>query len=1117
MLRVLGEAALAADQTVLRLERKTAALLTFLALEGATPRSRLAGLLWPSSSETTARNNLSQVLRRLRKHTGSRLVDGDDVLSVTSDLKVDAAMCKVAAFEGDVEAALKNQGELLSIYDYDDLPDFADWLYSERERLAQLKRSLLIETIAKLEREGRYGLALNYVAMLLALNPVSEENYRTFMRLTYLAGDRAAALKIYHRCQEVLRRELGVEPLPETAALAREIDRNTLPPAPVAAVPKALPLSVLRPPVLVEREGAWAQLEAAWAAGQAIFICGEPGVGKTRLMLDFVSSKGPYGLFAAHPGDADIPYAFHTRSWRALLSSFPDLRLEPWVRRELSRLLPELSAEAPPLSSEADRLRLYEAAGALLKAAAEQGWVAAVVDDLQYVDAASFEAASYLIGRSVPASGAHGLRTVSSFRSGELSPHTEACILEMVTAGLAVLIKVTPLDTAGVRQLLAELELPWAEPLAKELSSYTGGNPLFITETLKSLLESGQAGALLPRQWPTSGRVKALLHERLQRLSQDALKLAWAAAVAQADFSLELAGAVLGTNPLALAAPWQELEAAQVFSGGRFSHDLLYESVQESVPVPIKTLLHRRCAAYLATRDANPLRVAQHFLEAGEEASAIPLLLAAAATARASFQFAEAADFYGQAATMLERQDRHDEAFEALLEAVVLLTYHGLKGEKKGAVAKLLELAKTPPQRAKAYHAEATLLYAEGEGEACERAARTGYAQALLTDDLSLQAKLLGNLGESLYFQGRILEAAEVYQQACDLCEQVGEGSDFAAALSNVAFVLDMQDRYEDAIPYYHRADELALKHGDTAGRVAILNDFGFSLRNGGFARASVEPLTKAMHLLKETDGTVEDKRRNLGQLGESYAQLGHFALALAHLQEAIHLSECHHLPHGFLQVSLGRVYLELGQIEQAEAHLEAALRQPGLRDRIRGVIWLTRGRRLAYGGEPAEEAFTQAKAYLDLNNNRSGLGKFLLHQSLTLSPTAGLEQARQALDIAKTHRLGDLWPAAETRCAQLLLALGRPAEALHHSTSALDLANIYDPIDFSRAEVFFTHYQALEANHDRCAVQYLKMSRTWVLDTADTKTPPEHHSSFLERNPVNKAVLETAQKVLTV
>ena len=70
------------------LERKTAAVLAFLALEGATHKYKLAGWLWAKSGETAARNNMRQLLRRLRVSVGE-VVLGEDQIALHPDVNVD--------------------------------------------------------------------------------------------------------------------------------------------------------------------------------------------------------------------------------------------------------------------------------------------------------------------------------------------------------------------------------------------------------------------------------------------------------------------------------------------------------------------------------------------------------------------------------------------------------------------------------------------------------------------------------------------------------------------------------------------------------------------------------------------------------------------------------------------------------------------------------------------------------------------------------------------------------------------------------------------------------------------------------------------------------------------
>ncbi len=70
-----------------RLERKTAAVLAYLALEGQTHKYKLSGWLWPDSGETAARNNMRQLLRRLRVAAGE-VVLGEDLIELHSEVDV---------------------------------------------------------------------------------------------------------------------------------------------------------------------------------------------------------------------------------------------------------------------------------------------------------------------------------------------------------------------------------------------------------------------------------------------------------------------------------------------------------------------------------------------------------------------------------------------------------------------------------------------------------------------------------------------------------------------------------------------------------------------------------------------------------------------------------------------------------------------------------------------------------------------------------------------------------------------------------------------------------------------------------------------------------------------
>jgi DNA-binding SARP family transcriptional activator len=612
--QVLGHAQVTRDGETSVPERRTAAILAFLALEGPTPRSRLAGLLWPEVPEATARNNLAQALRRSRRRLGAAIVTGDDPLRLDEAAEVDVAAFRNGAFPCGQDEVPRAPGALLGDASYDDLPDFAEWLEDRREDLATRWRQTLQDAIDRHEAAGRFGAAARCADRWARAEPLAEAPYRRLMRALYLAGDRPAALAAYHRCQQALRAELGVEPMPETVDLARAIERGEVPGPAAPTIGRALPISILRPPVLVGRDEAWSRMERAWSEGRFLVLAGEAGVGKTRLALDFAASKGAYLTLEGRPGDRGVPLATTLRNVRSVLAHRPDLPLEPWQRRALARLAPELGE--PDGDDVATEARLHQALLKLLRA--ELAIETFVYDDLHFADDASIDAGFFVLSSSFPM-GRPGevTRWIACVRDSELADHVRDVLRRGVAVGHAEWIDLEPLDEPATRALLDSLALAQGRAglppgLAATLHRRTGGNALFLLETLRDLIETERLGDAPPEPLPLPDRVASIVRQRLARLSPAAQRVAQTAAVLRSDFDLDLIGRVLDADPPSLIDAWEELARAQLVRGPRFSHDLLLDAVLASVTGPVRTLLERRAAEVLEAGGAQPARVAQH-------------------------------------------------------------------------------------------------------------------------------------------------------------------------------------------------------------------------------------------------------------------------------------------------------------------------------------------------------------------------------------------------------------------------------------------------------------------------------------------------------------------------
>lgn len=220
--------------------RKAHALLAYLALPPGRAHSRdaLAALLWGDESQTDARHRLRQALLVLR-HTlepvkDTLLIEGDSIWLDPSRVEVD-----VAIFERLVETgtpdALRQAGERYQGHLLEGItvqaPAFEEWLLGERERLRELAIQAMAKLLAHQRTAGALEPAIQSAVHLLTLDPLQEAVHRALMLLYAKVGRRGAALRQYQLCRDIMRRELGAEPEPETRELYEGLSRERSEPA----------------------------------------------------------------------------------------------------------------------------------------------------------------------------------------------------------------------------------------------------------------------------------------------------------------------------------------------------------------------------------------------------------------------------------------------------------------------------------------------------------------------------------------------------------------------------------------------------------------------------------------------------------------------------------------------------------------------------------------------------------------------------------------------------------------------------------------------------------------------------------------------------------------------
>ena len=215
--------------------RKVGALLVYLAASGAEShgRDKLAALLWGDRPETEARANLRKTISRLRAALpaaarAALIADAGQVAVRSDALEVDVLLFERLVADGTPEtlerAAALYRGPFLEGFAGCG-EEFDEWLGTERRRLDELLQQTLQRLLDHYVVTGGIDRAIQIALRLIAFDPLQESVHRALIRL-YMYQDRVgSALDQYRRCRELLARELGVEPAPETEALKAELLR----------------------------------------------------------------------------------------------------------------------------------------------------------------------------------------------------------------------------------------------------------------------------------------------------------------------------------------------------------------------------------------------------------------------------------------------------------------------------------------------------------------------------------------------------------------------------------------------------------------------------------------------------------------------------------------------------------------------------------------------------------------------------------------------------------------------------------------------------------------------------------------------------------------------------
>lgn len=807
--------------------------------------------LWPEATLKAATQALYTAvsdLRRVLEPDLARRADSTFILSTDDGYQFNldsphsldktlfeqqVTLARHHAQQNALEAAVQAYAQAEALYAGDYLPDdlYAEWSLGERERLRALLLASLMEAAEAQAQLGRYRQAVANCRRVLTMDNCQEEVYRALMLYHYAAGDQAQALRAYAECETALQRELEVQPMAATQALAEQIktrqvagvDDRPAPPVPLpATTPTEMRYSLSQMP-FVGRAAEQAQMHRLWAAAMAgegglLLVVGEAGVGKSTLVAQALDGNNgcAAGRGDAHELTQGLPY--HPLAdviWQAWRDGRLPTSTQSWLA-QIARLVPEVgSVEAiagPPPPGGEDKTHLFDALRHCflsLDGAEETSGYIIVLEDLQWADEGTLEFLAYLapyLGRSpvlVVATCRRADRLKPLLRRAGRDPWLHA-------------LQLRPLTEAETVELVVRLAAQSSAvgAFGHRLYKATGGNPLFAAGVLARLFETGQLWSDAEGRWqgipqllaapvlPVPDEVEELVARRMQALSPVATRLLNIVAVADgADAALlqtVYGDAEAGLSEAALLDALDELLESDLLGATpegvfQFHNEALREAAYGRLNAARRQRLHTAVGAALEQRVASAGRrpdewhglIGEHFLHGEVWDKAVDYLLKAGDSAAKLYTFQEARRHYERVLACLSRLPDSEDNRRRHVDALLQYDNVAFRGEtlerNQARLAEAERLARTlpgldgPRRLARVHLALGRLASIRNDHLAALDYFQLAFAAAQALQDEEQAAITTAAMGIVACQQGRFGEASQLLARALAPLERVGD------------------------------------------------------------------------------------------------------------------------------------------------------------------------------------------------------------------------------------------------------------------------------------------------------------------------------------------------------
>jgi predicted ATPase len=775
--------------------------------------------------------------------------------------------------------------------------------------------------------------------------------------------------------------------------------------------------------------------------GQVVLVEGEAGIGKTRLVDEFVrrlreDEEEIHFLFGNYPagGAATAAAAFATAFREQFGREALDRTLQDYLR-QTPILIPAFAAllrgePTPPGVEPLTQESLQTVFVHVTRALAHERPTVLLIDDLQN---ATEEGRAIFAALSLVAP-EHRLMVIGSARPG-MPDDWIADIERQDHATRVSLGRLGPKDLARVLIDAFESER-LAQELGLQIAQKSDGNPFFVFEIIRSLREGQYITRSDDGSWiktqvieqikiPSS--VLDLIQARISDLEEEDRDLVDVASCCGFEFDPLLVASALGMEQIPAMKRFARIEKRHrlIRSSGRrcvFDHHQIQEALYTGMPELLrepyhaslgKALEEREGVGQVAPRDVDGalcVELCNHFFKGGQGQQAMRYLTRALDHLQANYLNDAAVELAGRALAV-DGLVKGQERVEILLRKTERLDLLGRREEEREVLNEALRLAEESGDAALraqvrlriGAHLGHTADYPHAQDE-LEQARKL----AQEAGDLKLESAAEGQLGNIFYNLGIYASAREHHERTLELARDIGDREEEASASGNLSLILSELGHINDARDHIERVLAIAKETGNRRWTALGRCNLGMLEYQIGDYKEARRHLDKSLMVSHEI-GARSGVATAIGNLGLVFRAMGQLHDTSQHFERHILLSReiGSRLGEASALQNLGTLHVFLGDQATARKLLDEALtvsREIGVR-RVEGFAIHGQGLLARMRGEldQAVHQFEEALAQLREIGNRRDEAEVLLDLGRVQMSRGARDAARRLIEEART------------------------------------------------------------------------------------------------------------------